>query len=132
MVERHAKSASPVAINGRLFIQGEEVIMAYDSFNGTLLWEKEIEGAVRPRADVDGGNLVVTEDALYVAAYDKCYRLDPATGEIVREFKVPPTFDGSLRRWGYVSYIDGTLYGTRAKPLDNQYFALKGLLVDNG
>ncbi|MCK4821926.1 methyltransferase domain-containing protein, partial [bacterium] len=28
MVERHAKAASPVSINGRLFIQGEEVIMA--------------------------------------------------------------------------------------------------------
>ncbi|MCK4646878.1 MAG: PQQ-binding-like beta-propeller repeat protein, partial [Candidatus Aminicenantes bacterium] len=62
----------------------------------------------------------------------KCYRLDPATGEIVRVFNVPPTSDGSSRRWGYVSYTDGTLYGTRAMPLDNRYFALQELLVDNG
>jgi len=132
MVERHAKSASPVAINGRLFIQGEEVIMAYDSYNGTLLWERKIEGAVRARADVDGGNLVATEDSLYVAARNKCYRLDPATGETVREYEVPPSPDGSPHRWAYVSFLDGLLYGSRAKPLKRDYFSLWDILVEAG
>jgi len=80
ILERHAKASSPVALNGRFFKQGEEIISAYDSYNGTLIWERRIPGAVRARADVDGGNLSLTEDGLYVAAYDKCYRLDPATG----------------------------------------------------
>ena len=132
MVERHAKAASPVSINGRLFVQGEEIIMAFDAFNGTLLWEREIPGAVRPRADVDGGNLVVTEDCLYVAAHDKCHCLDPVTGETLRVLEVPPSLPGKSHRWGYVSFVDDILYGSRAEPLKYDYFALRELLVDNG
>jgi len=132
MVERHAKAASPVSINGRLFIQGEEVIMAYDAFNGTLLWEREIPGAVRPRADVDGGNMVVTEDCLYVAAHGKCHCLSPQTGETLLEIELPLSSGQKPYRWGYVSFVDDTLYGSRAEPLRYDYFALRELLVDDG
>ena len=31
MVDRHASSVSPLAVNGRLFVQGMEVVMAYDA-----------------------------------------------------------------------------------------------------
>ena len=132
MVERHAKAASPVSINGRIFIQGEEVVMAYDVFNGTLLWERKIDGAVRARADVDGGNLVVTDNVLYVAAHNKCYYLDPVTGKIIKVFEIPPPSDGSSRRWGYISYMNNILYGSRAESLNNDYFALWNLLIENG
>jgi outer membrane protein assembly factor BamB len=124
MVERHARSESPVSINGRLFIQGAEVIMAYDAYNGTRLWEREIPGAVRVRVDVDGGNLAATEDGLYVAAFDKCYLLDPATGETVRTYEMPASSDGSPRRWGYISCIGKTLFGITATPLRSEYAAL--------
>ena len=132
MVERHAKAASPVSINGRLFVQGEEVVMAYDVFNGTLLWERNIPGAVRPRADVDGGNLVATEDCLYVAAHDKCHCLSPQTGETLREIDLPLSSGWKSFRWGYVSFADNTLFGSRAEPLKYEYFALRELLVENG
>jgi len=132
MVERHAKAASPVSIDGRLFIQGEEVVMAYDAFNGIFLWKREIPGAVRARADMDGGNLAVTEDALYVAAHDKCYCLDPATGETIRIFEIPPSSDGTPRRWGYVSCTDNILYGSCAMPLIRDYFTLSNTLIQNG
>lgn len=132
MVDRHAKAASPVSMNGRLFIQGEEVIMAYDVYNGIRLWEREIAGAVRPRADIDGGNLVVTDNSLFVAAYDKCYCLDPATGKTIQVYEIPPSRDGSPHRWGYLSYTDGILYGSRAVPLDNEYFALWEICTENG
>ncbi|RKY87919.1 hypothetical protein DRQ09_03690, partial [candidate division KSB1 bacterium] len=132
MVERHAKAVSPVSMNGRLFIQGEEIIMAYDAYNGTPLWERKIPGAIRARADVDGGNLALTEDGLYVAAYDNCYKLNPATGETIKVFKVPMSSDKSSRRWGYVSCSDRILYGSRAMPLKRGYFALWENIVDNG
>ncbi|GAH05267.1 unnamed protein product, partial [marine sediment metagenome] len=132
MLDRHAKAASPVSINGRLFIQGEEVIMAYDAYNGTFLWEREIPGAVRARADIDGGNLALTEAALYVAAYDKCYRLDPATGETVRVYELPAAPDGSSRRWGFISCTGKTLYGSTAMTLKQEYAAVWNDLVENG
>ena len=132
IVERHSKAASPVSINGRLFVQGEEVIMAYDVFNGTLLWERNIPGAVRPRADVDGGNLVATDDGLYVAAHDKCYCLSPQTGETLGEFELPLSSGWKSFRWGYISFAGNTLYGSRAEPMKHEYFALRKLLVKNG
>lgn len=132
MVERHAKAASPVSIDGRIFIQGEEVIMAYDAFNGTFLWERKIPGAVRARADMDGGNLAATEHALFVAAHEKCYCLDPETGETIRIFEIPESPDGSPHRWGYVSCTDNILYGSSATPLIRDYFTLREILIENG
>jgi outer membrane protein assembly factor BamB len=129
MVERHARAESPVAIDGRLFVQGGEVIMAYDAYNGTLLWEREIPGAVRVRVDVDGGNLALTEEGLYVAVFDKCYRLDPATGETVRTYEMPASSDGSPRRWGYISCVGKTLFGSTATPLRSEYAAIWKSLV---
>jgi outer membrane protein assembly factor BamB len=133
MVERHARAESPMAINGRLFIQGAEIIMAYDAYNGTLLWEREIPGAVRVRADVDGGNMAATEDGLYVAVFDKCYLLNPATGETVRTYEMPESPDGSPRRWGYISCIGKTLFGTTATPLRAEYASIwKNYVQEDG
>ena len=132
MVERHACAQSPVSINGRLFMQGEEFIMAVDAFNGTLLWKREIPGAVRVKIKADSGNLTVTEDGLYVAAYDKCYRLDPETGETIRKYEIPPSSDGAPRRWGYISVINNILYGSTAKAMDEDYGAILKRFVVNG
>ena len=104
--------------------------MAYDAYNGTFLWEREIPGAVRVSAAVDCGNLAVTEDALYVAAHDKCYRLDPATGETVRVYEIPSSPDGSSRRWGYVACTGNILYGSTAMAMKEEYGALWKNLVD--
>lgn len=123
MVERHAKAQSPLALNGRMFVQGEEVIMAYDAFNGSFLWQRDIPGAVRARADIDGGNLALTEDALYVAANDVCYRLDPKTGGTVREYALPEATDGLPRRWGCVFCVGDVLVGVRAFALKKPYAA---------
>jgi outer membrane protein assembly factor BamB len=119
-------------MNGRLFVQGEELIMAVDAFNGTLLWERQLPGAVRVQVKSDCGNLVVTQDGLYVATYDKCYRLDPSTGRTMRVYEMPPSSDGNARRWGYVSVIDNILYGSTATAMDEEYGALLKLFVENG
>jgi len=132
ILERHAKASSPVALNGLFFKQGEEIIAAYDSYNGTLLWERKIPGAVRARADVDCGNLALTDDGLYVAAHGKCYRLDPATGETIRIYEIPKSIGAAPRRWGFISCTGGVLYGSMAMPLKEEYGALWDYFVDNG
>jgi outer membrane protein assembly factor BamB len=132
MVERHACAQSPVSMEGRLFMQGEEEISAVDAFNGTLLWKREIPGAVRVKVKADSGNLVVTKDGLYVAAYDKCYRLDPQTGATIREYKIPPSSDGSPCRWGYISVVGNIFYGSAAKAMREDYGAIVKRFVENG
>lgn len=132
MTERHARAQSPVSMDGRLFMQGEELIMAVDAFNGALLWKREIPGAVRVKIKADSGNLAVTENGLYIASHDKCYRLDPATGRTMNEYKIPPSSDGSPRRWGYISVIGNILYGSCATAMDEDYGAVLKRFVENG
>jgi len=132
MTERHARAQSPVAMDGRMFMEGEDLIMAVDAFNGTLLWKREIPGAVRVKIKADCGNLVVTKDGLYVAAYDKCYRLDPATGETMHIYKMPGSLEGLPRRWGYISVVGNILYGSAATPMEEEYGAVLKRFVENG
>lgn len=132
MLDRHARSVSPLAVNGRLFVQGMEVVMAYDAYNGTFLWQHEIDGAVRSRVDVDGSNLFATEDALFVAAEDRTYQFDAQTGEVIREFSSPERSDSAVRRWGYISVHDGILYGSGAIPLQHEYGAMWNAMVRDG
>jgi outer membrane protein assembly factor BamB len=131
MTERHARAQSPVAMDGRLFMEGEDLIMAVDAYNGIQLWKREIPGAVRVKIKADAGNMAVTKSGLYIAAHDKCYHLDPETGETICQYKIPDSPDGSPRRWGYISVVGDILYGSAAKPMDEDYGAiLKQFLKD--
>lgn len=132
MMDRHAKSQSPLSMDGRMFIQGEEVVMAYDAYNGTLLWERDIPGAIRPRVDIDGGNFSLTRDALYVGAYALCYRLDLSTGETLSEIRLPDTKDSSRFRWAHVSATSDHLFGSRAAALQRKFLSLPEALVKDG
>ncbi|MHC4438973.1 MAG: malectin domain-containing carbohydrate-binding protein, partial [Planctomycetota bacterium] len=108
MVNRHNAAAAPLAINGKLFIQGENVIMAYDSYNGMELWKRNIPGAMRTRLKkAECGNLAASEDSIFAAIADKCLRLDAKTGETRTTYSTP---DGG--NWGYIAYVDGILYGS--------------------
>ncbi|MBA7483213.1 Outer membrane protein assembly factor BamB [subsurface metagenome] len=116
MVNRHNAAAAPLAVNGRLFIQGENVVMAYDSYNGVLLWKRDIPGAMRTRLKrSECGNLAACEDSFFVAVGDKCLRLDAETGQTRQTYNMPPVAEGSSHRWGYLAYVDGILYGSAMK-----------------
>ncbi len=132
MLDRHSRSVSPIAINGRLLVQGMEVVMGYDAYNGTFLWKREIPGAVRSRVDVDGSNLFATDDHLFVGAIDSALQLDAQTGETIREFPVPRRANGQVRRWGYISAANGILFGSSAIPLKAEYGSMWNDMVNNG
>ncbi len=121
IVDRHARSPSPVVMDGRFFHEGGELIQAYDAFNGAFLWKRNIPGAVRVRADVDGGNMALAHDGLYVAVFDRCLLLDPPTGKTLKVIPIPKTALQGRRRWGYISVDGDFLFGTAAFPLRNPY-----------
>ena len=114
MVNRHARAAGPLSIDGRLFIQGENLVMAYDVYNGLKLWQRDIPGAMRTNASHDGSNLAANRDGLFVAVRDKCLKLDPATGETKATYQFPAVDDGKTGRWGFVATDGGLLYGSRS------------------
>ena len=133
MVERHARSASPITFDGKLIIEGENVIMAYDAYNGTELWESKIDGVNRVRADVDGGNMAINQNGLFVAVNDKCLQLNIETGETIKTFSLPSAWKDKSRRWGYIAVKDNFLFGSVAMPMKQGYNQIfKEMIDENG
>jgi len=127
MVNRHDAAAAPLAVNGRLLIQGENVVMAYDSYNGALLWKRDIPGAMRTRLKrSECGNLAASEDSFFVAVNDRCLQLDAATGQTRATWHMPSTPGDISSRWGYLAYVDGILYGSgmRHRGVSDTVFAI--------
>ena len=118
MVNRHNAAAAPLAVNGRLLIQGENVVMAYDSYNGIELWRRDIPGAMRTRLKrSECGNLAASQDSLFVAVGERCLQLDTGTGQTQATFSLPSSADDRSAKWGYLAYVDGALYGSSMKQI---------------
>ncbi len=114
MVNRHLGAVGPLVINGRMFIQGETSLMAYDAFNGLFLWQTENRQAIRTGVfqNRNPGNLAASDDRVYCMARTKVYEHDAATGEVQRTCELPESVDPKTHEWGYVAVRDGRLFGT--------------------
>lgn len=114
MVNRHEGAVGPLSVNGRLFVQGEATISAFDAYNGLFLWKYENEEAIRTGVfqNQNPGNLAASEDHLFHFLKDECFQLDAATGKVAAIHRLPPDMDNDTREWGYVAYINGRLIGT--------------------
>jgi len=110
MPSRHASNASPLAVGGRMFVEGENVVLAYDAYNGVPLWRREMPGAQRLGLKTNCSNLAARDDALFVAVGERCLRLDPATGRTVRTYQ-PPEGDAKPA-WRYVAVVGNLLLGS--------------------
>ncbi|MBI3879562.1 MAG: PQQ-binding-like beta-propeller repeat protein [Verrucomicrobia bacterium] len=113
MVNRHAGAVGPISVNGRLFIQGDTSVMAYDAYNGQFLWELENPGAIRDglKAAHEPGNMAANDDSLFMVVEEKCVHIDAASGQVRRTYVVPGS-DTEKRQWSYIAYIDGIVFGT--------------------
>ncbi|MCB1231109.1 MAG: PQQ-binding-like beta-propeller repeat protein [Verrucomicrobiae bacterium] len=124
MVNRHDGAVGPLAINGRLFAQGEDRIMAYDAYNGLFLWERENPESIRTGVfqNQNPGNLVASDDSLFFMQGDECIELDAATGRENARHLLPEAARGGEHEWGFVAYQDGILFGTATvrKELDSK------------
>ncbi|HUS92401.1 MAG TPA: PQQ-binding-like beta-propeller repeat protein, partial [Phycisphaerae bacterium] len=114
MPNRHASAAAPLAFGGRMFVQGENVVMAYDAYNGVELWQREVPGAMRLGLKTRASNFAADGNSLLLAVADRCLRLDAATGETLATWKVPPDKQGKSGNWEYVAAADGLVLGCRA------------------
>lgn len=123
MVNRHDGAVAPVAAGGRLFVQGDGTLMAYDAYNGELLWERPNPDAIRVGVFKNRapGNLAAGDESVFMMMRDKCYEFDAATGDLKAAHELPESKRGSeTHQWGFVAYQNGMLYGTATivKPLD--------------
>lgn len=115
IIDRHHRPMAPLVMNGRGFIAGDNRIIAFDSYNGTPLWEREVPHSRRVGIPYDAGNMVLTEEALLVLAQDRCLRFEPATGEPIGAF-APPSLDESESHWGYLAVLGDVVLGSGQAP----------------
>lgn len=114
MVNRHDGAVGPLAVNGRLFVQGDTTIRAYDAYNGLFLWNYDNPDAIRTGVfmNVAPGNLAASDDRLFHFVGQECFELDAATGETVRTHRLPKEKDDGQHQWAYVVVQGDLLFGT--------------------
>ncbi|MDE0737022.1 MAG: methyltransferase domain-containing protein, partial [Pirellulaceae bacterium] len=114
--DRNGRKPSPLSVNGRLFLQGLQRLVALDAYNGTVLWSLEIPSLGRFNMPRDCGNWTADDNFVYVAINDRLWHIDAATGEVLRMQKVPsgPTQDWS-HDWGYIANIEDSILGSTVK-----------------
>jgi outer membrane protein assembly factor BamB len=112
MIDRHHRTVAPLYKNGRLFIPGDNRVIAADAYNGTPLWNVAIPNSRRAGAFRDCSYMVAADDNVYVAAADKCLKLNAATGKLDSSFAVPTTAKSKAQEWGFLATVDDLLFGT--------------------
>ena len=118
ILPRHGHGPSPQVVGGRLFIEGPDILRAVDVYTGRLLWEKDLPDVGKafdntshePGANATGSNYVSMPDGVYVVHEKKCLRLDPATGETLKTFKIEPLpGEETPVDWGYIGVWENIL-----------------------
>ena len=57
--------------------------------------------------------MTATDDALYLAVRERCWQLEPQTGQVVRTFDLPDKpKTGRPLDWGYIACVGDTLFGS--------------------
>lgn len=130
MVDRHHRAPGPLSIDGRLFVPGDNRVLAVDAYNGTVLWDLELPTSRRVGASKDSGNVVATSDYVYITAEDRCVGIDVETGSPSLEFQVPQPAEGSRRVWGYVASVDRFLFGSGAEEHASRTELGKSVVLD--
>lgn len=127
VLPRHGHGPQPQVIDGRMIIEGVDMLRCIDIYTGRLLWESKLPGvgafynnlAHQPGANSSGGNYVSMSDGIYVAYQDTCVVLDPATGKKLRQFQLPLLGDMKTPpRWGYINVAGDYLIGGADPLLD--------------
>jgi outer membrane protein assembly factor BamB len=120
VLPRHGHGPQPQVVEGRLIIEGMDVLRALDVYTGRLLWEARLPGvgkaydntAHQAGANATGSNYVSTPGGIYVAHGTFCRRLDPATGRETAAFRLP-VLPGEREppAWDFVTVCDDFLVG---------------------
>lgn len=103
ILPRHGHGPQPQVIDGRLIIEGPDLLRCLDIYTGSVLWERNLPGvgalynntAHHPGANGTGANYISVADGIYVLYGKVCLRLDPNTGRTISEFKLPAAKDTS-------------------------------------
>jgi outer membrane protein assembly factor BamB len=132
ILPRHGHGPQPQVVDGRLLIEGVDLLRCLDIYTGRILWETRLPGvgafynnlAHQPGANAAGTNYISTSDGVYVVYGKSCVRLDLDTGKKTAEFTLPPLAAGKKEppMWGYINVVDDFLIGGSDPAYDPKLF----------
>lgn len=102
--DRSGRKPSPLAVAGKMFVQGSNKIISVDAYNGSVLWTKSIPGVNRMNLVRDCSNWVADENYLYIVSRNRLLKIDHSNGKMVSIIGLPKNKIGSIREdFGYFS-----------------------------
>jgi outer membrane protein assembly factor BamB len=111
--DRQNRKPSPLASGGRLFLQGQQRMIALDSYSGTVLWSVESPTVMRWNVPHDCSNWCADDDGIYVAAANQAWFVDGKTGNVARQFELPlKQAERDGKSWGYIARYKNQLLGS--------------------
>ncbi|QDT78542.1 Outer membrane protein assembly factor BamB [Gimesia maris] len=114
-IDRQVRLSAPLAVNGRLFHQGMNRIIALDSYNGAFLWLLEIADLRRTNIPRDAANWCADQQNLFVAVNGECWVLNAYTGERMRVLQLPDHSRHQSHDWGYIANAGDMIFGSSVK-----------------
>ncbi|QEG24936.1 outer membrane protein assembly factor BamB family protein [Mariniblastus fucicola] len=112
--DRQNRKPSPLAAGGRIFLQGQQRMIALDNYSGAVLWSVESPTVMRWNVPHDCSNWCADDDGVFVAAEHQAWFVDGKSGEIDRQFDIPAT-DKEQNHWGYIARHKTSLIGSVVK-----------------
>jgi outer membrane protein assembly factor BamB len=117
VLPRHGHGPAPQVSQGRLFIEGPDMLRAIDIYTGRLLWQHSLPqlGAYydhtdhQPGANEIGSNYASSQDRVYVVHGNAVLELDAADGRLRRQFPLPPGPEGGPVYGGFVAVWEDLL-----------------------
>jgi outer membrane protein assembly factor BamB len=118
---RHGRAPSPLVHQGRIFHEGLNGIIAVDAYNGHELWRYDIPDVLKAYDGDElmgvagtGSNFCVGDGSVFVRDGKRCLQLDAGTGTLLAEYQTPVDDNGQPGTWGYIAFLEGILFGSRA------------------
>lgn len=118
--DRSGRKPSPLAVNGKMFVQGKERIIAVDAYNGNIYWSKEIPDLVRMNILRDCSNWVADDNHLYIAHKNNLLKVNSENGKIDQILNVNEEKASHRNDWGYISLNNDKIIGS-AIPKGSSY-----------
>ncbi|TKG96502.1 hypothetical protein EYV94_04435 [Puteibacter caeruleilacunae] len=104
--DRSGRKPSPLAVHGRMFVQGNERIVAVDVYNGEILWSKDVVGFKRMNIHRDCSNWAANEESLFLVVDNNLVIIDQLTGKIN---SIVPVENAD---WGYIATTKNQIIGS--------------------
>lgn len=111
-IDRNPRMPAPLSVNGRLFHQGLNKMVAMDMYNGAILWLHEIPGLRRVNLPRDASNWCADGDHVYCAIEERLWVFDAARGTVLATYPLPDQDEAQPRDWGYVAREGDLLFGS--------------------